>query len=99
VKSEGCAVILLTITDMLHTRHFSFVPFGNAFGHFQAALAHLESIIYDPFHPEGDEAFEDAPSDDEGEVPPDSDDEGTGGEIISDEETGEDSVITKEPQK
>lgn len=59
VRSAGCAAILSTITAISHTRHFlSFsspfhYPGSRAFSVFlsfaQAALAHLEEIIYDPY--------------------------------------------------
>ncbi len=49
-------MILLTITAINPTRHFLFSPFSivrllsTPFYHFaQAALAHLEGIIYDPY--------------------------------------------------
>ena len=57
-RSAGCAVIPLTITAISPTRHFLFFsPFSTVrflclcpFCHFaQAALAHLEGIIYDPY--------------------------------------------------
>ncbi len=43
MKSGGCAVILSIIADLPHTRPS---PLGYVQ---QAALAHLESIIYNPF--------------------------------------------------
>ena len=57
-RSAGCAVLLLTITAISPTRHFLFFsPFSIVrflclcpLCHFaQAALAHLEGIIYDPY--------------------------------------------------
>src|SRR5882757_8651679 len=41
VRSAGCAVISSATVVMHRTRHLT-----------QAALEHLESIIYDPFHPD-----------------------------------------------
>jgi hypothetical protein len=41
VRSAGCAVISSTTVVMHRTRHLT-----------QAALEHLESIIYDPYHPD-----------------------------------------------
>lgn len=52
MRSAGCAVLPSAITAISHTRHFlSFSsPFPNLFLSFaQAALAHLEEIIYDPY--------------------------------------------------
>jgi len=57
VKSAGCAVLLPTITVISHTRHFLFfgfslsrsLPIGPLLFSAQAALAHLEEIIYDPY--------------------------------------------------
>jgi hypothetical protein len=40
VRWAGCAVILSTRVVLHRTRHLT-----------QAALEHLESIIYDPYHP------------------------------------------------
>lgn len=57
-RSAGCAVLLITITVISPTRHLLFSPpfplFASSvsalFCHFaQAALAHLEGIIYDPY--------------------------------------------------
>jgi len=41
VRSAGCAVILSTTVVIHRTRHLT-----------QAALEHLESIMYDPYHPD-----------------------------------------------
>jgi len=53
VKSAGCAVLPSTITVISHTRHFLLPFIISVLGPFpsfaQAALAHLEEIIYDPY--------------------------------------------------
>ena len=46
MRSEGCAVISSTIAAISPTRHPSPLSIGSLFS--QAALAHLEGIIYDP---------------------------------------------------
>lgn len=59
MKLARFAVILLTTIALLHTRNLSFLPPTFAMANqnpscdprTQAALAHLESIIYDPFQP------------------------------------------------